>query len=161
MLAKRRQEVSGVIVFLFNSLLNIVRNYIRDTFHKYVPGRYSMLLESATHSSWVLATWMSKTSPIISFKTTAHLLYLPPSVAESRKWVPYFLMMLSVMALRLGLLPSCLMVCRNSGSSGKEKPLFSCLSRAKLFTFQRPNSLQCMSHKNTLNRGKAHTTHEC
>lgn len=51
--------------------------------------------------------------------------------------------MLSVMVLRLGLLPSCLMVWRNSGSSGKEKPLFSCLSRAKLFTFQRPNSLQC------------------
>lgn len=68
--------------------------------------------------------------------------YLPPSVAESRKWVPYFLIMLSVMAPRLGLLPSCLMVCRNSGSSGKEKPLFSCLSRAKLFTFQRPNSLE-------------------
>lgn len=68
-------------------------------------------------------------------------LRLPPSVAESRKCVPYFLMMLSVMALRLGRLPSCLMVCRNSGSSGRAKPLFSCLSRARLFTFQRPNSL--------------------
>lgn len=96
-----------------------------------------------------------------SKKTTAHLLYLPPSVAESRKWVPYFLIMLSVMAPRLGLLPSCLMVWRNSGSSGKEKPLFSCLSRAKLFTFQRPNSLQCHKKKRTLSGSKGHTTHEC
>lgn len=71
---------------------------------------------------------------------------LPPSVAESRKCVPYFLMMLSVMALRLGRLPSCLMVCRNSGSSGRAKPLFSCLSRARLFTFQRPNSLPGEEH---------------
>lgn len=71
---------------------------------------------------------------------------LPPSVAESRKWVPYFRMMLSVMALRLGRLPSCLMVCRNSGSSGRARPLFSCLSRARLFTFQRPNSLPGEEH---------------
>lgn len=54
------------------------------------------------------------------------------------------------MAPRLGLLPSCLMVWRNSGSSGKEKPLFSCLSRAKLFTFQRPNSLQCHTNRNSV-----------
>lgn len=71
---------------------------------------------------------------------------LPPSVAESRKCVPYFLMMLSVMAPRVGRLPSCLMVCRNSGSSGRAKPLLSCLSRARLFTFQRPNSLPRKKH---------------
>lgn len=78
------------------------------------------------------------------------VLCLPPSVAESRKCVPYFLMMLSVMALRLGRLPSCLMVCRNSGSSGRAKPLFSCLSRARLFTFQRPNSLPRKQHGHAL-----------
>lgn len=100
-------------------------------------------------------------SPIISPECPACLHYLPPSVAESRKWVPYFLIMLSVMAPRLGLLPSCLMVCRNSGSSGKEKPLFSCLSRAKLFTFQRPNSLKCTTHTHTDKESKASITHDC
>lgn len=66
------------------------------------------------------------------------------------------------MAPRLGLLPSCLMVWRNSGSSGKEKPLFSCLSRAKLFTFQRPNSLQCHTNRNSMEaKDKQHMNAAC
>lgn len=111
--------------------------------------RYIHLEDLEKRLIFVWATWISLS--IIPHQTIAHLFYLPPSVAESRKWVPYFLIMLSVMAPRLGLLPSCLMVSRNSGSSGKGKPLFSCLSRAKLFTFQRPNSLKCTPHKHTFN----------
>lgn len=95
-------------------------------------------------SFWVIKRFLKDWKTVMEKSQVfvlGHPPHLPPSVAESRKWVPYFLIMLSVIAPRLGLLPSCLMVWRNSGSSGKEKPLFSCLSRAKLFTFQRPNSL--------------------
>lgn len=64
--------------------------------------------------------------------------FLPPRMAATRKWVPYFLMMLSVIVCRLGRRPSCLMLRTKSGSKGTA----SCLSTAKLFTFHRPNSLQ-------------------
>lgn len=66
---------------------------------------------------------------------------LPPRVAETRKCVPYFLMMLSVILCRLGRLPSCLILWMKSGSKGTATPLSSCLSAARLFTFHRPNSL--------------------
>lgn len=67
---------------------------------------------------------------------------LPPRVAESKKWVPYFLMRFSVTCCRLGLLPRRRMLRTNSGARGRGKLKKSFLSRAKLFTFHRANSLQ-------------------
>lgn len=71
---------------------------------------------------------------------------LPPRVAESRKWVPYFLMMLSVIFCKLGLLPRSLMLWMKSGSKGTAAPSPSCLSAARLLTFHRPNSLWVYNH---------------
>lgn len=67
---------------------------------------------------------------------------LPPRVAESKKWVPYFLIRFSVTCCRLGLLPRRRMFRINSGARGNGKLKKSFLSRAKLFTFQRANSLE-------------------
>lgn len=67
---------------------------------------------------------------------------LPPRVAESRKCVPYFLIRFSVTCCKLGLLPRRRMFRMNSGARGNGRPKKSFLSRAKLFTFQRANSLE-------------------
>lgn len=67
---------------------------------------------------------------------------LPPRVAESRKCVPYFLMRFSVICWSVGRRPSSLMLRKNSGASGSGEPRKFLLSTARLFTFQRPNSLQ-------------------
>lgn len=73
-------------------------------------------------------------------------LSVPPRVAESRRWVPYFLIRLSVIIWRVGRLPSWRMVCIRSGSRGKARPplppKLSRFSTARLFTFHRPNSLR-------------------
>lgn len=69
-------------------------------------------------------------------------LTLPPRVAESRKCVPYFLIRFSVICWRVGRRPSSLMLRKNSGASGSGEPRKFLLSTARLFTFQRPNSLQ-------------------
>lgn len=69
-------------------------------------------------------------------------LSVPPKVAESRKCVPYFLMMFSVIFCKVGLRPSNLMLWRNSGSRGAATPLLSCLSKAMLLTLHLPNSLR-------------------
>lgn len=66
----------------------------------------------------------------------------PPSVAERRKWVPYFLMRLSVISLAEGLRPRCRMLRMNSGVKGRGEFRKSRRSTARLLTFQRPNSLQ-------------------
>lgn len=65
----------------------------------------------------------------------------PPSVAASKKWVPYFLMRLSVICCGLGRRPSRRMLRMNSGARGSGRLKKSFLSKAKLFTFQRANSL--------------------
>lgn len=70
---------------------------------------------------------------------------LPPRVAESRKCVPYFLIRFSVICWRVGRRPSSLMLRKNSGASGSGEPRKFLLSTARLFTFQRPNSLQKQS----------------
>lgn len=74
------------------------------------------------------------------------MLSVPPRVAERRRWVPYFLIRLSVIMWRVGLLPSWRTVCMKSGSRGKAKPPLppkpSRFSTAKLLTFHRPNSLE-------------------
>lgn len=67
---------------------------------------------------------------------------LPPKVADSRKCVPYFLIRFSVICWRVGRRPSSLMLRKNSGASGNGEPRKFLLSTARLFTFQRPNSLQ-------------------
>ncbi len=66
---------------------------------------------------------------------------LPPSVADSRKWVPYFLIRLSVISWAVGLRPRSRMFLINSGVRGKAEFRKSRRSTAKLFTFHRPNSL--------------------
>lgn len=67
--------------------------------------------------------------------------FLPPSVADSRKWVPYFLIRLSVISWAVGLRPRSRMFLINSGVRGKGEFRKSRRSTAKLFTFHRPNSL--------------------
>lgn len=67
---------------------------------------------------------------------------LPPKVADSRKCVPYFLIRFSVICWSVGRRPSSLMLRKNSGASGNGEPRKFLLSTARLFTFQRPNSLQ-------------------
>lgn len=67
---------------------------------------------------------------------------LPPSVADNRKCVPYFLMRLSVMVWVVGLRPRRRMFLMNSGVSGNGDSRKSLRSTAKLFTFHLPNSLK-------------------
>lgn len=69
-------------------------------------------------------------------------LCLPPSVADNRKWVPYFLIRLSVIIWVVGLRPRSRMFLMNSGVRGKGDSRKSLLSTAKLFTFHLPNSLE-------------------
>lgn len=69
-------------------------------------------------------------------------LYLPPSVADNRKCVPYFLIRLSVIIWVVGLRPRSRMFLMNSGVRGKGDSRKSLLSTAKLFTFHLPNSLE-------------------
>lgn len=73
------------------------------------------------------------------------LFSVPPRVAERRRWVPYFLIRLSVIIWRVGRLPSWRMACMKSGSRGKARPplppKLSRFSTARLLTFHRPNSL--------------------
>lgn len=66
---------------------------------------------------------------------------LPPSVADNRKCVPYFLIRLSVIACVVGLRPRSRIFLMNSGVSGNWDSRKSLLSTAKLFTFHLPNSL--------------------
>lgn len=56
--------------------------------------------------------------------------------------MPYFLIRFSVTCCRLGLLPRRRIFRINSGARGNGKLKKSFLSRAKLFTFQRANSLE-------------------
>lgn len=67
---------------------------------------------------------------------------LPPRVADSKKWVPYFLIRFSVICWRVGRRPKSLMLRKNSGARGNGEPRKFLLSTARLFTFQRPNSLK-------------------
>ena len=69
-------------------------------------------------------------------------LTIPPKVADRRKCVPYFLIRFSVICWSVGRRPSSLMLRKNSGASGSGEPRKLRLSTARLFTFQRPNSLQ-------------------
>lgn len=66
---------------------------------------------------------------------------LPPKVAEMRRWVPYFLMMVSMNCWVVGLLPSRRMLLWNSGMRGTGWRTKSLLSMAVFLTFQRANSL--------------------
>ena len=66
---------------------------------------------------------------------------LPPRVAEMRRWVPYFLMMVSMNCWVVGLLPSSRMLLWNSGMRGMGWRTRSLLSMAVFLTFQRANSL--------------------
>lgn len=66
---------------------------------------------------------------------------LPPKVAEMRRWVPYFLMMVSMNCWVVGLLPSRRMLLWNSGMRGNGWRTRSLLSMAVFLTFQRANSL--------------------
>lgn len=70
------------------------------------------------------------------------MLCLPPSVADNRKCVPYFLIRLSVIIWVVGLRPKSRMFRINSGVRGNEDSKKSLLSTAKLFTFHLPNSLE-------------------
>lgn len=67
---------------------------------------------------------------------------VPPRVAETKKWVPYFLIRFSVICWRVGRRPKSLMLRKNSGARGRGEPRKFLLSTARLFTFQRPNSLK-------------------
>lgn len=67
---------------------------------------------------------------------------VPPRVADSKKWVPYFLIRFSVICWRVGRRPKSLMLRKNSGARGRGEPRKFLLSTARLFTFQRPNSLK-------------------
>lgn len=67
---------------------------------------------------------------------------LPPRVAETRKWVPYFLMRFSLICCRVGRRPSNRRLRRNSGAKGKGDLRKSLFSVARLFTFQWLNSLK-------------------
>lgn len=60
----------------------------------------------------------------------------PPRVAETRKWVPYFLMRFSLICCRVGRRPSNRRLRRNSGAKGSGALRKSLFSVAKLFTFQ-------------------------
>lgn len=66
---------------------------------------------------------------------------LPPSVADNRKWVPYFLIRLSVIIWVVGLRPRRRMFRMNSGVRGKGDSRKSLRSTARLLTFHLPNSL--------------------
>jgi hypothetical protein len=66
---------------------------------------------------------------------------LPPNVAEMSRWVPYFLMMVSMNCWVVGLLPSRRMLLWNSGMRGTGWRTRSLLSMAVFLTFQRANSL--------------------
>ncbi len=67
---------------------------------------------------------------------------LPPNVADTKKWVPYFLIRFSWICWRLGLLPRSLRLRKNSGAKGSEALKKSLFSVTKLFTFQWLNSLR-------------------
>ena len=67
---------------------------------------------------------------------------LPPNVADNRKWVPYFLIRLSVIIWVLGLRPRSRMFLMNSGVRGNGDSKKSLLSTARLLTFHLPNSLR-------------------
>lgn len=73
---------------------------------------------------------------------TECIMSLPPSVADRRKCVPYFLIRLSVISFAEGLRPRSWMLRTNSGVRDKGESRKSLRSTARLFTFQRPNSLQ-------------------
>lgn len=70
----------------------------------------------------------------------------PPRVAETRKWVPYFLMRFSLICCRVGRRPSNRRLRRNSGAKGSGALRKSLFSVAKLFTFQWLNSLELGTH---------------
>ena len=67
--------------------------------------------------------------------------FSPPRVAETRKWVPYFLMRFSLICCRVGRRPSNRRLRRNSGASGNGARGESLFSVTKLLTFQWLNSL--------------------
>lgn len=71
---------------------------------------------------------------------------LPPRVAETRKWVPYFLMRFSLICCRVGRRPNNRRLRRNSGAKGNGALRKSLFSVARLFTFQWLNSLQSRIH---------------
>lgn len=78
---------------------------------------------------------------IMSCSKSTLFVCLPPSVADNRKWVPYFLIRLSVIIWEVGLRPRSRMFLMNSEVRGNGDSKKSLLSTAKLFTFHLPNSL--------------------
>lgn len=74
-------------------------------------------------------------------KTLCSQVLLPPRVAEMRRCVPYFLMMVSMNCWVVGLRPSKRTLRWNSGMSGTGFRIRSLLSIAVFLTFQRANSL--------------------
>lgn len=110
---------------------------------------FSMFFRRVSVSFFV---WLQSTNNTTAFFQT-YLAYecvsasdfnlcLPPSVADNRKCVPYFLMRLSVMVWVVGLRPRSRMFLMNSGVNGSGDSRKSLRSTAKLFTFHLPNSLK-------------------
>lgn len=93
--------------------------------------------------------WMNRhfslTYTVLCTSTHRHKYFqrvVPPRVADSKKCVPYFLIRFSVICWRVGRRPKSLMLRKNSGARGRGEPRKFLLSTARLFTFQRPNSLK-------------------
>lgn len=89
-------------------------------------------------SERLLYFWRARhfTNPRVKVSVSSASPSSPPRVAETRKWVPYFLMRFSLICCRVGRRPSNRRLRRNSGAKGSGALRKSLFSVAKLFTFQ-------------------------
>lgn len=90
----------------------------------------------------MLPKFLVKTFSNLPLASMSWNIGLPPSVADTKKWVPYFLIRFSWICWRLGLLPRSLRLRKNSGAKGSGALKKSLFSVTKLFTFQWLNSLR-------------------
>lgn len=87
-------------------------------------------------------SWLTQFYVQVHTSTNIFQRVVPPRVADNKKCVPYFLIRFSVICWRVGRRPKSLMLRKNSGARGRGEPRKFLLSTARLFTFQRPNSLK-------------------
>lgn len=108
--------------------------------------RHESLRDLPASGSFIFGAPRRFANPRVKVSVSSASPSSPPRVAETRKWVPYFLMRFSLICCRVGRRPSNRRLRRNSGAKGSGALRKSLFSVAKLFTFQWLNSLELGTH---------------
>lgn len=109
-------------------------------------GTTELLRDPPVSGSFISGAPRPFSNPRVKVSVSSASPSSPPRVAETRKWVPYFLMRFSLICCRVGRRPSNRRLRRNSGAKGSGALRKSLFSVAKLFTFQWLNSLELGTH---------------